>query len=81
MTNIFGSDWAIEYLLPPLGEIMRHQSYLRRLSAVQALVLMAAVMDPPEYATTEILPLVLLMATDSVSFYCLDVVLIRTIIE
>ncbi len=46
---------------------MRHQSYLRRLSAVQALVLMASAMDPPEYATTEILPLVLLMANDSVS--------------
>lgn len=46
---------------------MRHQSYLRRLSAVQALVLMASAMDPPEYTTTEILPLVLLMATDNVS--------------
>jgi hypothetical protein len=54
--------------LPPLGEIIRHQSYLRRLSAVQALSLMATVMNPPGFTVTEILPLVLMMATDNVSF-------------
>jgi hypothetical protein len=67
LTIIFGAEWAIEYLLPPLGEIIRHQSYLRRLSAVQALSLMATVMKPRELAITDVLPLVLLMATDNVS--------------
>lgn len=67
LTIIFGAEWAVEYLLPPLGEIIRHQSYLRRLSAVQALSLMATVMDPPDLAITEVVPLVLSMATDNVS--------------
>ena len=62
----FGAEWAIEYLLPLLGDIMRHKSYLRRLSALQALSLMATVMDP-HLVITDILPLLLMMATDNVA--------------
>lgn len=66
LTNIFGSEWAIEYLLPPLEDIQGHRSYLRRLTAAQAFVSMARVMEP-DFVQTEILPLLLLMATDSVA--------------
>jgi len=66
LTNIFGAEWAIEYLIPSLGDIKRHQSYLRRLTAVQAFIAMSTVMDA-DLARTEILPIVLLMATDNVA--------------
>jgi serine/threonine-protein phosphatase 2A regulatory subunit A len=66
LTNIFGAEWAIEYLIPSLGDIKRHQSYLRRLTAVQAFVAMSTVMDS-DLSRTEILPIVLLMATDNVA--------------
>ena len=66
LTNIFGAEWAIDHLIPSLGDIKRHQSYLRRLTAVQAFIAMSTVMEP-DVATTEILPIVLLMATDNVA--------------
>lgn len=66
LTNIFGAEWAIQYLIPPLGEIRTHKSYLRRLTAVQAFVSMSTVMEP-ELARVEILPLVLSMGTDDVA--------------
>mmetsp|Transcript_11423 Transcript_11423/g.12707 ORF Transcript_11423/g.12707 Transcript_11423/m.12707 type:complete len:607 (-) Transcript_11423:318-2138(-) len=66
LTQIFGAEWAIESLLPPLDKVRRHQSYLRRLTAAHAFTLMATVIEPPEIATTEILPMILLMATDNV---------------
>jgi len=67
LTQIFGAEWAIESLLPPLDKVRRHQSYLRRLTAAHAFTLMATVIEPPEIATTEILPMILLMATDNVA--------------
>ena len=66
LTSIFGSEWAAEFLLPALGDVRRHRSYLRRLAAVNAFALMGTVMEPA-YTRTEILPLMLLMATDNVS--------------
>lgn len=66
LTALFGTDWACEYLLPAIEDIRHHQSYLRRLTAVQACARMAVEMDP-EIATTEVLPMVLQMATDDVS--------------
>ncbi len=66
LTNIFGSEWAIEYLVPPLNEVRKHQSYLRRVIAIQAFVSMSTVMEP-EIARTEVLPLVLQMTTDNVA--------------
>ena len=66
LTNIFGAEWAIEYLIPPLNEIRKHTSYLRRVIAVQAFVAMSTVMEP-EIARTEILPLILQMTTDNVA--------------
>mmetsp|Transcript_5721 Transcript_5721/g.8822 ORF Transcript_5721/g.8822 Transcript_5721/m.8822 type:complete len:656 (-) Transcript_5721:2741-4708(-) len=65
LTALFGSDWAVEYLLPSISDIRFHQSYLRRLTAVQACTLMSTVMEP-EIAMLELLPLVLEMATDTV---------------
>jgi serine/threonine-protein phosphatase 2A regulatory subunit A len=68
LTGIFGSEWAAEFLLTGLGDVRRHRSYLRRLAAVNAFTLMGTVMEPA-YTRTEILPLILLMATDNVSLY------------
>jgi serine/threonine-protein phosphatase 2A regulatory subunit A len=67
LTALFGSEWACEYLMPSIEEIRHHPSYLRRLTAVQACARMAVEMEP-EIATTEVLPMVLEMATDTVSF-------------
>lgn len=66
LTALFGSDWACEYLMPSIEEIRHHPSYLRRLTAVQACAQMAVEMEP-EIASTEVLPMVLEMATDNVS--------------
>ena len=63
---MFGSEWAIENLIPSIIEIREHKSYLRRLTALQACALMATEMDP-DSATIEVLPLILEMATDGVS--------------
>jgi hypothetical protein len=66
LTALFGSEWAIENLIPSINEIREHKSYLRRLTALQAFALMATEMDP-DSATIEVLPLILEMATDGVS--------------
>ena len=66
LTALFGSKWACEYLIPSIEDIRHHPSYLRRLTAVQACSRMAVEMEP-EVASTEILPMVLDMATDLVS--------------
>ena len=65
LTGQFGSKWAVEHLLPSLVEIRHHQSYLRRLTAVQSASLMATKMEP-ETASHQFLPLVLEMAIDPV---------------
>lgn len=65
LTALFGTDWACEYLMPSIDEIRRHPSYLRRLTALQACARMAVEMDPA-VAQTEVLPLLLEMATDTV---------------
>lgn len=66
LTALFGSGWACEYLIPPIEDIRHHPSYLRRLTAVQACARMAVEMEP-EVVSTEVLPMVLEMATDTVS--------------
>lgn len=66
LTALFGSEWAIKHLVPSIAEIKQHQSYLRRLTAVQACALMTSVMEP-DIARTELLPMVLDMASDAVS--------------
>jgi serine/threonine-protein phosphatase 2A regulatory subunit A len=66
LTSIFGSDWIIDNIFPPLSEIRQHQSYLRRVTAVQAYTSIATVMDP-EISKIECIPLILMMATDSVA--------------
>ena len=65
LTALFGAQWANMYLLPSLAEIKQHQSYLRRLTAVQACSMMATVMDSVQ-ARVELLPMILDMATDTV---------------
>lgn len=65
LTALFGTDWAVEYLVPSIIDIGRHPSYLRRLTAVQACSRMAVEMDPA-VASIEVLPIVLEMATDVV---------------
>jgi serine/threonine-protein phosphatase 2A regulatory subunit A len=66
LTALFGTEWAIEYILPSIEEIRHHQSYLRRLTAVQACALMSAQMEAAT-VTLELLPLVLEMSTDLVA--------------
>ena len=65
LTAVFGTSWACEYLVPSIAEIRLHSSYLRRLTAVQACAMMATEMDP-DVAKTELLPMVLEMASDTV---------------
>eukprot|EP00980_Cylindrotheca_fusiformis_P000612 scaffold154_cov129-Cylindrotheca_fusiformis.AAC.29 len=65
LTKLFGTEWACEYLMPSINDIHRHTSYLRRLTAVLACSRMAVQMDPA-LASTEVLPIVLEMASDTV---------------
>lgn len=66
LTGIFGTEWACEYLIPSIEDIRHHPSYLRRLTAVQTCSQMALEMDPG-IASTEVVPILLEMATDVVS--------------
>jgi serine/threonine-protein phosphatase 2A regulatory subunit A len=68
LTAVFGTEWANDFLLPSIMEIRQKQSYLRRLTALQACSMMATKMDP-DTARLEVLPLVLEMATDIVSYF------------
>jgi len=65
LTALFGAQWANVHLVPSIAEIRQHQSYLRRLTAVQACSMMATAMDPVQ-ARVELLPMMLDMATDIV---------------
>jgi hypothetical protein len=66
LTSLFGTEWAIENLIPPILEIREHKSYLRRLTALKACAMMATAMDP-DSARMDVLPVILDMATDVVS--------------
>ena len=66
LTALFGTSWACDFLLPSIDEIRQNSSYLRRLTAVQACERMASELDPA-IVQTEVLPLVLEMATDTVA--------------
>ena len=66
LTALFGTQWACDCLLPSINDICKNVSYLRRLTAVQAFGKMAMEMDP-SIAQTEVLPLILEMATDTVA--------------
>jgi len=65
LTKLFGTDWAVEYLIPSVASIRNHPSYLRRVVALQACALMATEMEP-ETVRTDLLPMVLDMTTDTV---------------
>ena len=66
LAALFGTDWAIDYLVPSIVEIRQHDSYLRRLTALRACSMMTTVVDG-DAARSEMLPLLLEMATDGVS--------------
>ena len=65
LAALFGTDWAVDYLIPSIMEIRQHDSYLRRLTALRACSMMTTVVDASA-ARSEMLPLVLEMATDGV---------------
>ena len=65
LTALFGSEWARQFLLPSIVDIRTHESYLRRLTALQACAVMATKMDH-DAARVHVLPLILEMATDVV---------------
>jgi len=66
LTALFGAQWAIDHIVPSIEEIRYHTSYLRRLTALNACMLMMTKMEPTT-ATTELLPFVLEMTTDAVA--------------
>eukprot|EP00970_Alexandrium_tamarense_P003984 scaffold692_cov203-Alexandrium_tamarense.AAC.8 len=66
LTALLGSEWAVQNLLPRVREVMKHPSYLRRVNAVQAIMLMASAMDV-NTAQLEALPILLEMACDPVA--------------
>ena len=66
LTALLGSEWAVQNLLPRVREVMKHPSYLRRVNAVQAVMLMASAMDV-NTAQLEALPILLEMACDPVA--------------
>jgi hypothetical protein len=66
LAALFGTGWAMEYMLPPVLEIREHKSYLRRLTALQACSMISTVIDE-DTARSELLPIVLEMANDGVS--------------
>ena len=65
LTALFGTEWATKFLLPSIVDIRTHESYLRRLTALQACSVMATKMDH-DAARLHVLPLVLEMASDIV---------------
>ncbi|KAL7578172.1 hypothetical protein ACA910_012608 [Epithemia clementina (nom. ined.)] len=65
LTALFGTQWATQFLLPSIVDIRTHESYLRRLTALQACAVMATKMDA-DAARLHVLPLVLEMASDIV---------------
>ena len=70
LAALFGTAWAMDYLLPSIVEIRQHKSYLRRLTALQACAMMSTAVDA-DAARTEMLPIVLEMATDGVREFIL----------
>lgn len=66
LASVFGTEWATEYILPSIEEIRHHESYLRRMTAVQACGLMSTEIDVST-VTSEILPMILEMAMDDVA--------------
>jgi len=65
LTALFGTEWTMSALIPPIADMRHHESYLRRLTALEACALMSTKMDP-DTARLHALPLVLEMATDAV---------------
>lgn len=65
LTALFGTEWTMASLMPPIADMRHHESYLRRLTALQACALMSTKMDP-DSARLHALPMVLEMATDAV---------------
>ena len=66
LAAVFGPTWALEYICPPIMELKRHPSYLRRLAAVQAASLLATKMGDYPDTLRNIVPLILEMASDAV---------------
>ena len=65
MTALFGTEWALEHLMPPIREFLGSELYLRRLTALQACSLMTTKMNE-DAARLEMLPKILDMALDRV---------------
>ena len=65
LTKLFGTEWAVENLLPPIVQIREHESYLRRLTALKACSMMATAMDA-DSARLHLLPIIVDMAADVV---------------
>lgn len=65
LAALFGTGWALGYLVPAIVDIRQHKSYLRRLTALKACASMAVVVNP-DAARNEMLPLLLEMSTDQV---------------
>ena len=60
----FGVAWTVENLVPELHTLLTHPSYLRRLTGMQAASIMSELDE--ELTLSDLLPLVLSLATDAV---------------
>eukprot|EP00611_Tribonema_gayanum_P014806 TRINITY_DN262_c1_g2_i1.p1 TRINITY_DN262_c1_g2~~TRINITY_DN262_c1_g2_i1.p1 ORF type:complete len:602 (-),score=254.94 TRINITY_DN262_c1_g2_i1:918-2723(-) len=65
LSALFGADWARAHVVPKLAEMHANASYLHRMTALNAVQVLAEDMDP-DLLQRDVLPLVLEMAHDPV---------------
>ena len=65
LTEIFGADWALEYIFPRIKELMSSHHYLYRLTVLRAVSLLAPAVGE-EVILGEILPIIKHATTDTV---------------
>ena len=66
LTTLFGPAWALDHLVPAVLQVREHASYLRRLTALQALARIGAAWEEESLVQEHVLPVVLDMSTDVV---------------
>lgn len=65
LTEIFGANWALQYIFPRIKQLMASPHYLYRLTVLRALSLLAAAVGE-DVILGEILPIIKHATTDSV---------------
>ena len=65
LTEIFGADWALQYIFPRIKQLISSTHYLHRLTVLRALSLLAPAVGQ-RVALEEILPIIKQASTDAV---------------